>query len=74
MLMQFEDNTMSATEQNDEEDIGSTMDSIKQAEKSIGSEMKVPVANDKFYEIHGNKYENLMADNARFSMSEIDEA
>ena len=29
---------------------------------------------DKFYEIHGNKYENLLSDNDHITMAELDAA
>jgi hypothetical protein len=36
--------------------------------------MKAPIENEKFYELHGNKYENLMADNSHIYQNDLDEA
>ena len=40
----------------------------------MGKEMKTPAENEKNYELHGNKYENLLQDNNRIYMNDIDEA
>lgn len=76
MQLRDEDQDMSFVAQNtnDEDEISSTLDSIKDVENATGQSMKAPVADEKFYEIHGNKYENLMADNNRISTAEIDDA
>jgi hypothetical protein len=76
MQLRDEDQDMSYVAQNvdDQDEISSTLDSIKDVERQTGKEMKAPVADEKFYEIHGNKYENLMADNNRVSIDEIDDA
>jgi len=36
--------------------------------------MKAPIENEKYYEIHGNKYENLLASNDHVYINEIEEA
>lgn len=74
ILMQFEDDVFANTNINDEDDMRDTLDSIAQAERSMGREMNAPKSDEKFYEIHGNKYENLLADNSRVYMNEIEEA
>lgn len=72
ILMQFEDSVL--TQNNDEDEYNQTLESIAQVETQMGSNMKVPSADEKNYQIHGNKYENILADNGRVYMEEIDEA
>ena len=60
-------------ENNDEDGIMSTLESIKSAETTMGAKMAVPQVNKAFYEKTGTKIENLMADNNKISMAMIEE-
>ena len=58
----------------DQDDVSNTLDSLAQVEKSSGRSMSAPAVDEKLYETQGNKSENLMSDNNRISLRELDEA
>ena len=58
----------------DQDDVSSTLDSLAQVEKASGKQMGAPVVDEKLYETQGNKVENLLGDNSRISLRELDEA
>ena len=60
-------------ENNDEDGVLSTLESIKSAESTMGAKMQVPQVKKEFYEKTGTKVENLMADNGKISMAMIEE-
>ena len=72
MMINDEDNILSGASLNDEEDFGSTMQSIAQAEKALGTKMQTPEESTRFYQINGNKYESLMSNNDKISIAEIE--
>jgi hypothetical protein len=63
MLMMIGDDTnvLSGASLDDEEDVNGTLESISAAEKSLGSKMQAPEESTRFYQVHGNKYENLLS-------------
>ena len=60
--------------EDNEDDVSSTLESLSQVEKASGKTMSAPVVDEKLYETQGNKVENLLGDNSRISIAELDEA
>lgn len=58
----------------DNDDVSSTLDSLAQVERASGTKMGAPAIDEKLYETQGNKVENLLSDNNRISLRELDEA
>jgi hypothetical protein len=58
----------------DQDDVTSTLDSLAQVERASGKQMGAPAVDEKLYESQGNKVENLLSDNNRISLRELDEA
>ena len=71
--MQISDNVLEGSSLNDEEDYNTTLNSIQAAEKTIGSNMQAPEVDTKFYQMHGNKYQNLLAENDKIDSSILDQ-
>ena len=65
MQLNDDGNVLSGTSLNDEDDMQDTLSSLNSAEKSLGSKMATPETDMKFYQINGNKYQNLLAENEK---------
>lgn len=74
MLTLLNDNVLSGSNVNDDDDVSATIGSLNAAEKTLGKTMAAPEVNVKFYLTHGNKVENLLADNDRIYGKFLDEA
>ena len=65
---------LSGASLNDKDDFDTTAQSLAESERNYGQKMNQVKVDEKFYEMHGNKYENLLSDSSHITMAELEAA